>query len=308
MRCPFCGSSLEHGAKYCNECGTAVDSECKGKNINYRSYTDTKPNASVNIPNPVPKPTVNPQRENPFVDKNAQYRKPPVSNLPSAAYSMSNVNTKKKSGCGTIAIIITVLIMISGVVSAIMSAVDETDDFDISFDNGYIEQYNDEFEKDSDLITDEMLGRVDGKYYLNDYVNFAFVLPEGFEDVTDSLNWTDMKMFASDDDSIFVMYDLSDDVDEFLDNYTASVYESLTDSELFDGSNAYVGETVKKQVGDRMFFGKTVYCGDIEGECQIHDVYATEVDGKIFFIDIFTSSPEINGQIINSFVNSYANG
>ena len=305
MRCPFCGSHLDNGAKYCNDCGTAVDSECKGKNLNYRSYKDTTPNTSVNNPAPehVPRPAVNAPRPNPFADKKAQFRKPPVSNLPSTAYSMSNVNTKKKSGCGVAVIMIIILFSIFSVVGVFLGEEGENifDDNTTYFYSEYDNEYGDDNEG---FVTDGMRGRFDGEYYLNDYVNIAFKIPDGFENISDSFSNTNLDLaFEKDDEQILTGYEYDESAEDFLERYSELVSEEL--ESYNDGKESTVTDTVKNQVGENTFYRKTVYCGDLDGECDVSDIYATEVDGFVFFVEIDSLSPEFNNQILNSFVEAH---
>lgn len=321
MRCPFCKSHLDNNAKYCNECGTAVDSECSGKNINYRSYNDTRPNTNFDVPKVQPG-RINPNkvRENPFADKNRQQQKPPVSVMPSTTYAMSNANTragnsykrtsnvnaKKKNGCGIIVLIIIILFSIFSVIGAVLGEEENNNSDFNENNNGYYNQdeyYNDE---EDSIITAQMHGRFDGSYYLNDWVNFAFKVPDEFENISGSLSSTDYDgVFKSDDGSIITGYELYENTEDFLSRFMSLAIDDIKDLDIYDGSNLKTLETEKKEIGDKDFYGLTSYCGDLDGECRIVSIYATAVDDYVFFIKIYTASPETNKAVIDSFVEAH---
>mgnify|MGYP006916029200 CR=1 FL=1 len=312
MRCPFCGSHLDNDAKYCNDCGTAVDSECKGKNINYRSYNDTRPNAS-SIPKAAPY-TVrqNNTKENPFVDKNRQYASPPVSNLPSAAYAASNVNkravktnTKKKSGCGVVAVIVAIIIFFFPAFVLLFDKISDSVETDSGNKNSYYEQEWGNNDENEYSFTDDIYGRFDGAYYLNDYANFAFEVPDGFEEQSlfsydyDVDIISDLYFENEDGDYILTGYFEGDDAKEFLNEYINSAQDYLSDLQL----DTEISDAKEKQVYNYEFITQSVSCDD----GRIVDVYACPVNDYVFFIEINTYSNELNNRIADTFVNSYNN-
>ena len=306
MRCPFCGSHLDNDAKYCNDCGTAVDSECKGKNVNYRSYTVGRPEQTVRpaepaykyrqaekLSNPEPKPQ--PNKPTPPVFNNSF----PNQNFP---FNPKNRTVKKKNGCGIAILIVIIIFAVSSIIGAIFG--EEADDiFDANDNFSYYEQ-NEEQGDNEGFVTDEMCGRFDGEYYLNDYVNIAFKVPDGFDNISDSFSNTDLDLaFEKDDEQILTGYEYDESAEDFLERYSELVSEEL--ESYNDGAESTITDTVKKQVGENTFYGKTVYCGELDGECDVSDIYATAVDGFVFFIEIDSLSPEFNKSIINSFVEAH---
>lgn len=315
MRCPFCGSNLEKNAKYCNDCGTAVDSECSGKNINYRSYTDTRPNAN-NIPKtpsyrirenkPAPNYT---DSQNPFRDKQAQFKKPPVSVLPSTTYSMSNVNTvrgnkavKKKSGCGIAVVVIIILFTLFSVIGAFLG--EEVDDIFDDDNYSFYEQDGEFYDSDyQDDAVEPINGRFDGAYYLNDFVNIAFKVPDAFEDKTEVFEDSDLDCVLQDGGNMIVTgYEYESDPSSFIERFKTLVLEDIKKSDVYNGSNINTSTITEKEVGGNTFYGMTISCGDLDGECRIIDFYTTVVDDYAFYIKISSSSPELNKSIIDSFV------
>lgn len=307
MRCPFCGSHLDDKAKYCNECGTAVDSECSGKNINYRSYTDTRP-SSTPQKTKVHTGSVGPNkvRENPFVEKKPIGQMPPVSNLPSAAFARSQVNTKKKSGCGTALVVVIILSIIITVIIPIIGPVLFKNDFDFD-DNTH--EYNENNNYSYESVEPEVKGRIDGKYYLNDGVNLAFVIPEGFEE-SDGDNgvhtFTEAEYYLeSGKDYILTGTDFSDNAEEFLDYYSSDVYYEMSRSDWTDDYDSHFSDISDKKVGKTELKHITVTFEDKDGEQRISDIFAVEADDGVFFVEINTTDGKINEQVIDSFVNAY---
>jgi hypothetical protein len=305
MRCPFCGSHLDDKAKYCNECGTAVDSECSGKNINYRSYTDTRP-SSTPQKTKVHTGSVNPNkvRENPFVEKKPIGQMPPVSNLPSAAFARSQVNTKKKSGCGTALVVVIILSIIITVIIPIIGPVLFKNDSDFDDNNSY--NYDDYSYEEGET---DFGGRIDGKYYLNDKVNLAFVIPEGFEE-SDGDNgvhtFTEAEYYLeSGKDYILTGTDYSDNAEEFLDFYSSDVYYEMSKSDWTDDYDSHFSDITDKKVGDTELKHITATFEDKDGEQRVSDTFAVVSDGRVFFVEINTTDGNINKQVIDSFVNAY---
>jgi len=306
MRCPFCGSSLENNAKYCNDCGTAVDSECKGKNVNYRSYTVGRPEQPA-LKTPAKfRPEKN--REdyiNTTQVKPVRQNIPYVNNVPAGQYGNYTPNLQgakpafKKGGCAAVLIFVVLFFSFVITVGIIFGEDDQTGADEIRNDIVATSEYMDFDEVD--FVDDVMKGRFDGTYYLNDWVNFAFKVPEGYvidEDYSDFSNeqlQAEM-LFYGDDGYFYTSFYEGMDASEFIENYRDNAIADETD----EGLEVKKSQIREVAVGNTSFFTFNASTQDGD-ESEYVDVYATGVDGDIFYIVIDTSSPEINSQIINSF-------
>lgn len=324
MRCPFCGSHLDNNAKYCNDCGTAVDSECAGKNINYRSYTDTRPNSAaapktpyhrVKENNYIPKTAVNPtpvtpsdtEKKNPFL---GNVQKTPAPNFTAGQFGQFKGTTAKngkKSGCGIIVIIIMSIFAITSIIGAIFGE-EENNNNDYDNDNNnyyYNQEWDNGQDDDSGNGNEIQYGRFDGSYYLNDWVNFALKVPEEFDESSWFSLTNDMDINADyyfkneDGDFILTGFAKGDDPFVFLNEYINSVNENMTDTNL----KTEISNLGEKQVYNNDFITQSVSRED----GRIADVYVCPVDDWIFFVEVNTSSADLNNQIADTFVNSYSN-
>lgn len=312
MRCPFCGSHLENDAKYCNDCGTAVDSECKGKNVNYRSYTVGRPEQTVKNQPPLRntqfnKPLANNQRP----PVNMPPQRPTVNNLPvqqGVPFNPRANTAKKKSGCGIAVLIVVGFFAITSIIGAVLGE-QGLDILEDEFDNTGYEQSEEINNNNNNWseFSDEMRGRFDGRYYLNDWVNFAFRVPDGFSDLSGSVSRDEyFGFFEKDEDRIITGVEYDDNVDDFLERYSSLVSDEIKESDAYDGSEIQISDIKEKTVGDKTFYGFTASCGETDGECRIVDVYATVIDDFVFYVKISASSPETNKQVIESFDNARA--
>ena len=112
MRCPFCNSNLESNARYCNECGTAVDTPSTSSRINYRTY-ETK--TSVPVVRKTPRV---PHQTTPY-GRPAYTR--PVSNAPAtqADNNRRQAPAKKNNALSAIIFIVILLIFMIGFLSSV---------------------------------------------------------------------------------------------------------------------------------------------------------------------------------------------
>ena len=320
MRCPFCGSHLDNNAKYCNDCGTAVDSECAGKNINYRSYTDTRPNSAaapktpyhrVKENNYIPKTAVN---STPVTPSDTEKKNPFLGNIPNSTppnftpgqfgqFKGTIAKNGKKSGCGVAIIVIAALFFLFSIIGALSDEFDSdssvTPEPDLAFEQ------TESIIKEDGFAAEKMSGRTDGKYYLNDYVNFAFEIPEGFsEQSVFTLDYDiglipDCCFMNEDGEYVLVGFVDRDDGFNFLNEYVNAVFENLSDSGLV----TEISNLGEKQVYNNDFITQSVSRED--GKAV--DVYVCPVDDWIFFVEVNTSSADLNNQIADTFVNSYSN-
>ena len=319
MRCPFCGSSLESNAKYCNDCGTAVDSVCSGKNINYRSYIDTRPQASD-----APKTPTYRVRENNAAPKTAQTtsteKKIPfggnVQNVPNVTpgqfgqFKGNNAKPAKKNGCAIVFVIIFMVFASWGVIGSLIENFDFSSTFstepesEYNYEYDYDNNYSDLYVDDDGFANDAIGGRTDGNYYLNDYVNFALAIPDGFNE--QSAFGIDYALdiipdcFFENDDGDYILVGFSEEINSlaFLTQYINEVYSSMNDSDL----DCEISVPTDKQVGNNSFATQSVSRSD----GRTVDIYVCHVDDLVFFVEINTSSAELNKTVSESFVNSYA--
>ena len=315
MRCPFCGSHLDNDAKYCNDCGTAVDSECKGKNVNYRSYTVGRPEQTVRPAEPAYKYRQAEKLSNPVskIQQNkpaapSVFNNPPEQNFP---FNPQNRTVRKKKGCGIAVIIIIILFSFFPVIGILLG--EEEDNSDYNDNNSYYEQEWEGEEENADkenadeefFVTEKMRGRFDGSYYLNDWVNFALKVPEEFDESSWFSLTNDMDINADyyfkneDGDFILTGFAKGDDPFVFLNEYINSVNENMTDTNL----KTEISNLGEKQVYNNDFITQSVSRDD----GRTVDVYACPVDGWIFFVEVNTSSADLNNQIVDTFVHSYGN-
>jgi hypothetical protein len=305
MRCPFCGSSLEKDAKYCNDCGTAVDSECKGKNVNYRSYTVGRPEQTVNKtpsytirPNNAPVRNTNRQRP---AFQNPQTFNP---NMASGQFGNPNVKPVKKNGCAIAILIVVGLLSLAGVLGAVFEDIDFDSEFSTEPDYEWNYEYDyGDYDSDEAYVTDEMNGYYDGSYYMNNWVNFAFRVPDDFNEASeftfdyDTEAIPDVCLENEDGDYILTGYFKADNVFGFLNDYLEQVRESMSDSDY----SAEISAPSSKQVGNNGFVSQSVTRSD----GKTATLYVCSMDDWVFFVEINATSAELNKLISDSFVNAY---
>ena len=298
MKCPFCGSSLESNAKYCNDCGTALDSP-----ESHRAHNVYKGNP----------PYVPQQRQTPIAQRRVvqQPQEPQYRQQTNTPQSISNAPynrkpVKKKSGCGIVIFIIVILFFVFGMVNSIFGDdwMNKVDDFFNKLDSGEEITF---FDSDNSFYMP--YGSVIGDSYENSFANLRFNYPPGFEESGDSFDERELVGTYSNEfeivkDNIFVQVILTKEYEDpvyCLQRYGTEMITALYDNHSFDElecDDSFEVKTVSFAGNEAtsITFGYSV-----GGEKHIITMVSIPVDDCTLIVNVNSPSSDINDTVLGQF-------
>jgi hypothetical protein len=298
MKCPFCGSNLESNAKYCNDCGTAVDSPDSHKAHNYyRGNPPYTPSSPRRTP-----PVV--QRRNVTNTQEPQYRQPTITpqSISNAPYNRKPV--KKNSGCAIIILIIVLLFFAIGIISSIFG-----DEFFNKIENSISEfAENGEitiFDSDSDSFD------IIDDYYENEDANLSFLIPDGFRNSGDGYDERELigtyrneLEVVNDEKQIFIQIIVTDEysgsvrsIQKYTDNRITAIYTNHPDGDA-ECDSAFSIESVPFRDGKE--YSATINYS-VGGEKHVSTIVGFDIGEKVCLVYIDSPSAETNMTILNGF-------
>ena len=299
MKCPFCGSTLEANAKYCNDCGTAVDSP-----ESHRTHNVYKGN-----PTYVPQ-----QKQSPFAQRKpvSQVQEPQYRQRTNTPQSISNApynkqTAKKKSGCGIVIFIIVMLFFAFGMINSILGDgwLNKVEDFFNKLDSGEEITLFD----DSHKSFSWPYGAVIDNYYENEDADLSFRFPDGFVQRDESFDERELVGSYSNEfeivkDNIFIEVVLTDDYDNptyCLQRYGVNMIEALYDSYSSDDLECDGGFSVESIPFRDSEENSITFNYSVGGEKHVVTMVGFAVGDTTLIAYVNSPSADVNRTILNQF-------
>ncbi len=160
MRCPICGNNIDKDERFCNNCGTAVDSERNAKKSDYSTVSYHKTDEDI-------------------TEYDAEYEQEEESLIPDSphtVYLSKGGPSKKLPIILTVVIIITFIAVFSvGIIFGVRDANEK------KADEYNSDSYSSTKQDPYYLLKDYSAGEIEYGVYENYWLNFSLNLPESFK-------------------------------------------------------------------------------------------------------------------------------
>lgn len=300
MRCPFCGSNIEKDDKYCNNCGTAVNSEFEEEKLDNIGNT-----AFGYEQNEVITPEHETENEPEYEEKNTF-----IPDTPHTHYISKGGPSDKLPIILTAVVIITFIAVFS--IGFIFGVKDNKAKQPVPADNHSVSS----FEQDSkNLLSDYSLGVYKYGVYENYWLGISFEVPVEFKKRMNDYEYryeyeyeekiipdAEIGFYAETDDgeTVKIAFEKTEeDAENYGISYAGCIQGEMTrgdfsDSKIVDGGTVSATENLS-------FFRKDVIVKNNDGSEIDFGVFTCKKDGYICSICIRANSAEKVDELFNLF-------